>query len=157
MVLPTDLFQGAPPLGPDNGTPNNIVDQMLRQAQQYKLVAGQNQLKAIRRNTVHYLNIDQTFEPGDLVFAFSESRGDQVPHQKLRIKWSGPYVFICRINSQMADRHPPLREGALQGQELCHPHHRRQSPTLPTQNPSWRHHGLAKLTPERTITRPISH
>ena len=33
-VLPTDLLQGAPPLGPDNGTPNKIVDQMLRQAQQ---------------------------------------------------------------------------------------------------------------------------
>ena len=28
VVLPTDLLQGAPPLGPDNGTPNEIVDQM---------------------------------------------------------------------------------------------------------------------------------
>ena len=76
---------------------------MLRQAQQYKLVAEHNQLRAIRRNTVHYLNIAQTFEPGDLVFAFSENRGGQVPHRKLRIKWSGPYVFIRRINSQMAE------------------------------------------------------
>ena len=57
VVLPTDLFQGAPPLGSDNGTPNEIVDQMLRQAQQYKLVAGENQLRAIRRKTAHYLNI----------------------------------------------------------------------------------------------------
>ena len=71
VVLPTDLFQGAPPLGPDNGTPNEIVDQMLRQAQQYKLVAGQNQLRAIRRNTAHYLNIARTFEPGDVVSTFS--------------------------------------------------------------------------------------
>ena len=103
VVLQTDLFQGAPPLGPDNGTPNKIVDQMLRQAQQYKLVAGQNQLKEICMNTTHYLNIVWTFEPGDLVFAFSESRGGQVPHWKLRIKWSGPCVFIRRINSQMTE------------------------------------------------------
>ena len=103
VVLPTDLLQGAPPLGPDNRTPNEIVDQMLRQAQQYQQVATQNQLRAIRRNTAHYLNIARTFEPGDLVFAFSESRGDQVPHRKLRIKWSGPYVFIRRINSQTAE------------------------------------------------------
>ena len=83
--------------------PNEIVDQMLRQAQQYQQVATENQLRAIRRNTAHYLNIARTFEPGDLVFAFSESRGDQAPHRKLRIKWSGPYVFIRRINSQMAE------------------------------------------------------
>ena len=57
VVLPTDLLQGAPPLGPDNGTPIEILDQMLRQAQQYKLVAEHNQLKAICRNTAHYLNI----------------------------------------------------------------------------------------------------
>ena len=103
VVLPTDLLQGAPPLGPDNGTPNEIVDQMLRQAQQYQRIAEHNQLKAIHRNTTHYLNIARTFESGDLVFAFSESRGDQVPRRKLRIKWSGPYVFIRRINSQMAE------------------------------------------------------
>jgi hypothetical protein len=42
VVLPTDLIQGAPPLGPDNGTPNEIVDQMLRQAQQYQQVATEN-------------------------------------------------------------------------------------------------------------------
>ena len=52
-----DLLQGAPPLGPDNGTPNEIVDQMLRQAQQYQQVAMENQLRAIWRNTAHYLNI----------------------------------------------------------------------------------------------------
>jgi hypothetical protein len=51
VVLPTDLFQGAPPLDPDNGTPNKILDQMLRRAQQYKLVVGQNQLKAICKDT----------------------------------------------------------------------------------------------------------
>ena len=99
------IIQGAPPLGPDNGTPNEIVDQMLRQAQQYQQVATENQLRAIRRNTAHYLNIARTFEPGDLVFAFSESRGDQAPNRKLRIKWSGPYVFIRRINSQMVMIH----------------------------------------------------
>ena len=77
VVLPTELFQGAPPLGPDNGTPNEIVDQMLRQSQKYKLVAEQNQLRAICRNTAYYLNIAWTFEPGDLVFAYSESRGAQ--------------------------------------------------------------------------------
>ena len=71
--------------------------------QQYKLVAEHNQLKAIHRNTAHYLNIARTFEPGDLVFAFSENREDQVPHRKLRIKWSGPYVFIRKINSQIAE------------------------------------------------------
>ena len=26
-----------------------------------------------------------------------------MPHRKLRIKWSGPYVFIRRINSQMTE------------------------------------------------------
>ena len=73
VVLPTNQLQGAPPLGPDKGTPNEIVDLMLRQAQQYQQVATQNQLRAIRRNSAHYLNIARTFEPGDLVFAFSES------------------------------------------------------------------------------------
>ena len=28
VVLPTDLFQGAPPLGPDNGAPNEILSQL---------------------------------------------------------------------------------------------------------------------------------
>ena len=104
VVLPTDLFQGAP-LDPDDGTPNEIIDKMLRNAQKYKLVAGQNQIRAIRQTTAHYKGISRTFEPGDLVFAFSEIQGDQVPHQKLQIKWSGPYVFIRRINSQMVMIH----------------------------------------------------
>ena len=42
----TDLLQGAPPLRPDNGTPNEIVNQ------QYKLVPEHNQLRAIRRNII---------------------------------------------------------------------------------------------------------
>ena len=76
VVLPTDLFREPPPLR----TPNEIIDQKVRQAQKYKLVAGQNQILAIRLNTGHYMGISRSFEPGDLVFAFSESRGDQVPH-----------------------------------------------------------------------------
>ena len=47
------------------------------------------------------MGISRTFEPGDLVFAFSETRGDQAPNQKVKIKWSGPYIFIHRINSAM--------------------------------------------------------
>ena len=96
VVLPTDLFQGAPPLGSDNGTPKEIVDQMLKKAHQYRLVAEQNQLRAIRRNTAHYLNIARTYEPGDLVCAFSESRGDQVPHRKLR---SGQDLMCLYVGS----------------------------------------------------------
>ena len=58
VVLPTDLLLGEPLLGPDNGTPNKIVDQMLRQAQQHQRVAQHNQLKDIHRNIAHYLNPD---------------------------------------------------------------------------------------------------
>ena len=58
------------------------------------------------------LNIAHTFVPRNLVFAFSDSRVDQVPNRKLQIKWSGPYVFIRRINSQTAEIStlPPEKE-----------------------------------------------
>ena len=79
-VTPNILFlgrevpiSGQPPLGPDDGTQNEIIEQMLRQTQKYKLVAGQNQIRAIRRNTTHNMGISRKFEPGDLVFAFRES------------------------------------------------------------------------------------
>ena len=34
VVLPTDLFQGAPPLGPDNGAPNEILSQLRTNSEQ---------------------------------------------------------------------------------------------------------------------------
>ena len=78
------------PLGPDDGTSNEIVDQMLRQAQKYKAIAGDNLIRAIRRNTAHYMGISRTFEPGDLVFTLSEITEDQAPHRKLQLKRLGP-------------------------------------------------------------------
>ena len=72
-VTPNILFlgwevpiSGQPPLGPDDGTPNEIIEQMLRQTQKYKLVAGQNQIRAIRRNTTHNMGIPRKFEPCQL-------------------------------------------------------------------------------------------
>ena len=84
VILPKDLFQAPPPpLGPDDSTPIEIIDQMSLQTQKYR-IAGDN------------MGISWNIEPGDLVFAFSELRGDQAQHRKLRIKWSGPYIFFVR-------------------------------------------------------------
>jgi hypothetical protein len=43
----------------------------------------------------------QQFLPGDLVFAFTERKGDPTPHRKLRLKWAGPFIFISQVNEAM--------------------------------------------------------
>ena len=89
MDLPTDLYQGATHRGPDDGAPNEIIKKMMQQAKKFQAVGGKSKIRSIRRNSAHYLGISRTFQSGDLVFSFSEARGDPVPHQKLKVKWSG--------------------------------------------------------------------
>ena len=66
-----------------------------------KFARADNSL-AIQWNGRYYQNKILDFVAGDLVFAFTKLRGDPTPHPKLRLKWSGPYVFIDTVGETMA-------------------------------------------------------
>ena len=73
--------------------------------QEIKLVvkiARENSSLAIQRNGRYYQNQILDSVVGDLVFAFTELQGDPTLHWKLRLKWSGPYVFLDTVVENMA-------------------------------------------------------
>ena len=104
--LPTDLFQGAPAPGPEDGPPDRIVAKLEWEAAMVQKAAQDNAALAVMRNTAYYTNLARAIGPGDLVFCWSESvsRGaDPINNRKLKLKWSGPYVFVRHVNSVMVE------------------------------------------------------
>jgi hypothetical protein len=68
--------------------------------------AQDNMALAVMRNTAYYTNLARAIRPGDLVFCWSESvsRGaDPINNRKLKLKWSGPYIFVRHVNSVMVE------------------------------------------------------
>ena len=55
------------------------------------------------RNAKYYLNKALDLRPGDLVLAYytALAQGDQVPHRKLQVKWTGPHVVLRVVNQTM--------------------------------------------------------
>ena len=110
---PGDLVLGRPPLGPDDGPPGVLADRLRREMQVLMKTAADQQRLAVDRNTKYYLGLTQRFCPGDLVFAFTERKGDPTPHRKLKLKWAGPFIFVSQVNEAMVQigtmqsrRHP---------------------------------------------------
>ena len=100
---PADLVLGQPPLGPEDGPPGVIADRLRREMQAVIRVVTAKQKLAVDRNTKYYTGLTQQLMPGDLVFAFTERKGDPTPHRKLKLKWAGPFVFIAQVNTAMVE------------------------------------------------------
>ena len=100
---PADMILGQPPLGPEDGPPGVIADRLRREMQAVIRVVTAKQKLAVDRNTKYYTGLTQQLEPGDLVFAFTERKGDPTPHRKLKLKWAGPFVFISQVNPAMVE------------------------------------------------------
>ena len=100
---PGEILLGRPPLGPDDGPPGALEDRLHREMQVLVRAADDQQKLAIDRNTKFYSGLTQHFLPGDLVFAFTERKGDPTPHRKLKLKWAGPFIFISQVNQAMVE------------------------------------------------------
>ena len=104
--LPTDLFQGAPALGPEDGPPDRIVAKLEWEAAMVQKAAQDNMVLAVMRNTAYYTNLVRDIRSGDLVFCWSESQSqgaDPINNRKFKLKWSGPYIFVRYVNSAMVE------------------------------------------------------
>jgi hypothetical protein len=82
---PADMLLGRPPLGPEDGPPGALAERLRREMQLIMKTATAQQKLAVDRNAKYYLGLTQQFLPGDLVFAFTERKGDPTPHRKLRL------------------------------------------------------------------------
>lgn len=100
---PADILLGRPPLGPEDGPPGVVADRLRREMQAIIQTATDQQKLAVDRNTKYYTGLTQQFLPGDLVFAFTERKGDPTPHRKLRLKWAGPFIFLAQVNETMVE------------------------------------------------------
>ena len=69
----------------------------------------------IARKAKYYLNKALDLRPGDLVLAYytAPAQGDQVPHRKLQVKWTGPHVVLRVVNQTM------VQQGTLRGRIGC--------------------------------------
>ena len=108
---PGDFVLGRPPLGPEDGPPGALADRLRREMQLLMKTATDQQKLAVDRNKKYYSGLTQTFSPGDLVFAFTERKGDPTPHRKLKLKWAGPFIFVSQVNEAM------VRIGTMQSRK----------------------------------------
>jgi len=111
---PGEILLGRPPLGPEDSPPGAIVDRLRREMQAIIRTAKDQQQLANDRNAKYYSGLTQQFLPGDLVFAFTERKGDPTPHRKLKLKWAGPFMFLSQVNQAIVEI------GSMQSRQ--HPH-----------------------------------
>ena len=67
-------------------------------------ISGQETTRMFKANARAYGGRSNRYSPGDVVFAWTEGPrlgGDHIPSRKLRVKWSGPFVVVERLNENM--------------------------------------------------------
>ena len=104
LHLPGDVFRGDPlPNGSLVGGPGTIAARVQDDISVIREVALERQQWMIARNAKYYLNKALDLRPGDLVMASytAPAQGDQVPHRKLQVKWTGPHVVLRVVNQTM--------------------------------------------------------